>query len=594
MNPRQNSMTVAKAAFLVTLAMMIISRLSSLGTPPLSGAEATHALQAYAQVNEGSWIQEGGFDQTPTNPLYHAVTSLLFWFIQDSTFTARLADALSGIGLLLALLLFRDRIKASGLLLLSALCVLSPVLLTVGRTAGGGLPGLLGIVIAIGLLLSESHPPPRNRVRWAAAALGVSLVSGPGTIQGLFGLLIAYGLAHLDPDRQAWLPEINGTIKSLLKELWVTLLVAAVSAAGLGLFPGGLIGISGQFTAWLSGWNSPAAYGIISTLAMLALYEPLVVVFGAMGGFFAWKSHDRVGKAASLWSLGSILALVIYPGRSPDMLIWVVVPLTFLAARSLLRLINLIAGEDLRSELIGLTSILLVMGTVAYMFLLHFSIGLGPGFAVLDPSYSILIAFGVLAIAAIVLVLFGLGWSWKLVLEAAGAAAAIFMLATTVSSAWRLNYSSLVNSAQLLWRPAVNTPAFSYLLESMRVGSLKEHGADDGISFYASERIPPSMAWYLRDFERAESVFEPEKGYVPAILYRSESEPPQTGAGYIGQDFAVRERKGWQTELPANFLAWWFKRDAPVERDHWVLLLRSDLVDLSQGASGDAGSVEQE
>ena len=355
-------------------------------------------------------------------------------------------------------------------------------------------------------------------------------------------------------------------------------------ASGVGFNWNGLAGLGESLTQWLHGWTEPGLHSAFAYVVMLASYEPLFVAVGLGGAVLAWWRKDSLGQAASLWALGSLFSSLIYPARGTDDLIFVVLPLTLLVSYTVSVLIERIARRGVGLELIGLASVLLVLTASAWISLVGYANGYILEYTPTDPGLILLVFSALIIMAVSLLLFFGLGWSWDIVVDALGIAATLVMAAITLSAAWRLNFAARTTGAREFWRPEVTTAGMRLLTDTLDNASLAYAGRKDEIAVEVQSEINPALAWALRGYNRAGSEFNSLAEPSPAILVLESNSATSLLADYMGQGMALKERRNWNGRLPPDLLRWFMLRSAPTELERWILWVRMDIATL-----GDVG-----
>lgn len=536
-------------------------RLTALDWPPMSSAEAAPALEAASGTPEASAFWSAGAIPG-TNSIYQLLTSISFQFVGASSAGARLIPVLFGIGLVLIPLLLQRQIGRTPALLASLLLALSPAGLLASRSAGSGIIAIS--LLALGLALLHGLYP-----RWLAwAALGAALAGGSTVWTGLLGLLLGWGFARLLGFGGRLIEEKPASVDRW-RGVWVIPLAMLVSASGVGLYPQGLAALFQSLSSWLVGWSTAGDFPSIRALVSIPIYEPLLLVMGFLGIYHALRGDHPFPRLLGGWMLGSFVILIIYPARQPLDLLWVLLPLALLAGIGLERVIAALRGSRSWGVLISMTGTFLVLVAFAYLQLAAYSVGQNPNAA----SLYLGLVGAALLLCLLVGVFFGLGWSWRLAGAAGGLATSLILLALTISAGWRLVFGS--SGAGELWRLEAATTGLEYLVDTVEAVSLVELGQLKGLPLQV-DQIPPVLAWYLRDFTRA----NPAQA-APALILMPESSPgAQVGGDYLGQTLTIIERPGWAAALPSDPIRWWLRREAPRHAERWLLLVRADIASL--------------
>jgi hypothetical protein len=361
-----------------------------------------------------------------------------------------------------------------------------------------------------------------------------------------------------------------------------------VLALGAGLLPRGLTALAEGFRVWLSGWIGPGTMHALSPVTILVVYEPLVLVFGAVGVAGAIRSRNSVGIGISWWALLALLIAVVYPGRSGPVAAWCTIPLAALAGASL-------AGEGERirhlpSPWRALGVAALITGLFAYagVQLSAYASGIGPGVTPLVPEARLAVAAGAVIVAILAVILIGLGWSWDVARSGVAVGGAVLLLLLTVSSGWRLNYIRQRLGAGELWTVSAPTYGIPRIASTITSLSMSARGVVDELPIAIQDGAPPpSLLWALRHFPRFTTSDSAIAVSPPVILLRQTGLEPQLRADYLGQTVVLGERWDFTGAVPPQALRWWWHRQVPVIEDPWLLLVRADIATLGESEAGE-------
>ena len=578
MKIKRESITVEVILYILVFFAAVWLRMNHLGASPLSEAEADHALAAASVTPHASPQWHNGEIVTPSNPIYHSITALMFHLFGAQDATARFVSALAGALLVLTVILARKRLGRANTLGLAIVFCISPILIAISRTAGGPSIAVLGIVTFLMLIVgAESDSAVQKRMPWIAAVLGFTLAAGADAIYGLLTICIAalYGLIN-----KSALGKFVDTCRDVqvLRYAWITLIVWLAAVSGIGFSLGGFAGIAESIGGWFSGWYSPGQMPAITSVLMLPIYDPLVFIFGLVGIYVAVRSTDGIGRIVVAWFVAALFVTLIYLGRKPSDIVWVMLPLAILAAQQLAVLANRVAARKYWFEFFMLSCILILFFAIDLMMLQAYVGGskLGGVLSYFEPRFFPLIIIGSLIIAAMIVIFVGMGWDLDVSLDGTGTAAAIFLVLLTISSIWQLNFTKA--SAMELWRPQATTTSMSTLNKTIKMISEISTGRGDALTLQINDAdIPADIAWAVRDLARFSG--EQEMLTAPELILTLEDAPLTTFSGqYIGQSFVLGERWAWSGVLPPNFIYWWITREAPISQENWILMARADLV----------------
>lgn len=543
-------------------------RLVSLGRNPLADFEAAWALQAW-EISQGAAQSAAA----GPNPAYIFITALLFKVFGSSETLARIVPALAGSMLVLLPWLFRKQLGRYAAVMLAFGLALDPGMVSQSRLAGSGMPALAFLLLAGGFAYHR---------RWAAAGVlsALALLSGPTVLHGLVMLLLA-ALALIALPGIVNLRQIFAFQGSTDERLGMGGLAfaATILLAGTLLFlqPSGLSAWLNTLPAYLAGWGAAAAESPARLLWMLVAYQPLALIFGAIGLVRGLYLRRQADICLTVWLVISFLFALIYPARQSGDLIWVLVPLWALAAREL--------GESLSARpvpaSIGFSQAALIL-VMAALFWLNLA---GMANSLLDAQAVYLrlaVMTGVIVLGGLTTILVGMGWSWSLARwgAAAGAAAAlgIYMLAGLSGAAFLRSDERWTS-----WIPAPGAGDAGLLAQTIEQLSLWHTGDRRSLDVLAAVDTP-ELRWILRDYPQAQFAgIEAARaganaGDAPSVVItRQSEESPSLASSYRGQDFLWWSYPEWQGGAPPDVLRWLAYRSQPWWQEKIILWARVDL-----------------
>lgn len=571
--------TLESLAFGAIVLVAIGLRLTQLGWPPLAPAEAAAALDAARMTPEASALDPSS--APPLSAAYAAWTAVLFTAFGSSDALARLVPALAGIALLgLPVLLRRPLGRGAGVLA-AFLIAISPAFVMVSRAAGGAALAMAAMVMAWGVLM-RSDLDPRRRSGWIAALLGMAVAAGPDFFTGLLGIVLGLGLTALLSRRSEGVAstELRALRFTARRELVLFLVVLAGAATCVGLQRGAFSGLAVSLASWLQGWRQPGGMGVGTALVSLIVYEPLVL-FGGVYASAAWRTSSSLNRSLIAWALGALLVALAYPSRTAADLAWCLVPLALLAAQTLAEVVERLVQAEHKPFLLILVSILLLLAAFACVQLAANARGIGRGPA-FDPALELGLAIGALVLGLVISVLFGLGWSWTLALNGGRVVAVLLFLAGSISALWSLHFTAGAATARELWRPEAATAESRLLLDTAHGVSLAQTGWPDALALRLEAEASPVLAWTLRAFPLDVPTDSRANDLPRVILRPKDAQERELAADYVGQTFTLIERKAWSGILPSGLLNWLVKREAAVNPERWLLLVRADVASFGE------------
>ena len=601
MTKKRSFLTLENTLYLALFALALALRLYHLGAHPLNDPEAREAL-AVLRFLRG---QPNADLPLAASPAYFFFTTFSFLIFPPSDFSARFAPALFGAGLALLPILFRQVIGRGPALITAGLLAVSNSLLAASRSAHGASLALFALVLGLGLLGQFVMNGRRAWLIGGAAALGVGLASGPMFLTSVLvlGIVLVVAARSSLADEPAW-AEAWSRLSEERVSFGVALGLGLLLTATVGLvYPSGLGALSGSWLAWLTGFAPAASTGrsVLALPAFLIVYEPLSLMFGVVGAVRSFRRADVIGQLFTGFALISFLFILFYNGRALFDSVWVVLPLTVLAARAIFDLVreNWPVGEwPLVAAQCG---VFVVMAGFTLIQMADFSeqSRLNPGLyqAGLQLStpglLNLVYVLVALAVLVVIIFLFAAGWSARATTMSVTAALAGVLLVMTLGAGWGLTQRRPNDPVELWWqRPA--TADLNRLIGTLSdvsnfsVGHPSEivvtvqAWQDPQKPLPASEALKAAqtgaLAWALRDFPKAAFVGELDQQIdSPVVIAPAQVENPTLGSSYVGQAFPLYrfwfpENMFWHEQL-----GWLTFRRAPVQTDNVILWVRQDV-----------------
>jgi hypothetical protein len=566
----------------IIVSLLAFMRLVKLDTRMLTDVEARHALIAAVGTQGESVFWDREQDVGAPSPLYHLTTHLIFQFLRDSDAGARFIPALAGVLLLLLILfLWRDGTLEQKLIWV-ILLGLSPVMLTGARTAGGDILAAAALFMVFLLLLQPASSEHSHSNILFTLAIGIALTTGSPFFKALSGiaisLLIAIPLRRNLLDQGGFFRQLKG----LNASAWFIPIVAILILSGFGSSLQGLRGIAVALEEWLQGWAQPSGYSSLELMLLLVTAEPMIVIFGVIGAARLWRHPTSYGRLVALWAIGAAGFVAIYRGRTPLDLIWIVLPLSYLAIEAIQALMESIGNLRANQELIGLVALLAIFVASGALSFIAYSTGNVLTINPENPNLVFLLFFALGIMALSVLVFFGIGWSWSLVIQAVGLLVIVMGTSQALSTIWRLNYNNQDSPVTELWTLAAPADGLPLMVQTLEHTALAYSGQRHRLPIDVQGEVPNSLAWALRTFQQAEGGTSFGVEATPVIVAPEISAATSLPADYIGQNLGVRQTRAWNSALPPNLLGWWIRRDVPVEMDQWVLWVRVDIASFGE------------
>lgn len=565
--------------YLALIGAALALRLGGLGDAPMSITEIPQALAAWRAVTP----QAPGDALLTSSPLLLLVQGASFTSLGGSEFAARLVIAVLGSVLVAAPLLFRRQLGVSVAFLFSLLLAFSPVMLVSARFSS---PVVFSAALAVVLLwAAERYLHTRSGAHGVAAVVAVAalvLLSEPGgpvlaVVLGAAALIARrwqqaadhqHSFDFEDDGPRASTPPappapfpwaLAGAIAAL-----VVFLVATV----LMLYPSGLSNIGELLSGTVRGFLEraplrPAAFPLTTAL----FYEPFIIGLGVAGAVVLWRRDalTQSDRFLCAWALAGAVAAALFGGGEPAHALWLMLPITGLAARLAAEVLRPDSGPRgwdipyfMRFLAAGIGLAVLLIFTFALQAVsrdLTLASGGQLATAPVDPGSMIL-----LLVAALLIVISAfLGASlldWRTVLRAAALALLVFGALTSLGAGWRAAVTQ-VESPYEFWHPVATDRDTQLVSASLDDLDDRQSRGFTLMPLAVMSRQDALSAWLTRAYANARFITDPFEARGDAVVMIESNIVPDLGGPYVGQDFTVL--RAWpHSALPlTDVLAWW-------------------------------------
>ncbi|MBN1639948.1 MAG: glycosyltransferase family 39 protein [Anaerolineae bacterium] len=543
-------LTVEVAAYGLIVALAGALRLGGLSIRIMDVPEAAQAL--------GAWqLAQGGVPEASYSALLTSGQALLYALFGASDVAARLLPALAGSAMVLLPYWLRGHLGRAGALAASLAMAVSPTLIYSARY-GDGATILIACALGAVVLWHAYRSDRRPAYLYAIAVLvGLWAIADPRAIGVALVLAAAWAVERYAFRRDPLALGGEHPVR-WRRLLGVAAATAALGATALTMHPGGIATWADAPAAWAAHFG-PVVNGQPWTypLAALLLYEPLLVLFGAIGAVDL-IAHKNAARTA-IWTAGGALALALAAGgRDPGDVALVCAFLALPAGRAIGELVDSWTREGKRSRE-GLF-LLIGLGITVYVALeaSFYGFSLIRGL----PQASQFLWFW-LAAMLVVVVLVVLVWAWhgpSVTWRVGGAMLAVMLILGAFSAAVGLNYWHTDDPRELhVW--VASDEGIRDALSVLDTVSYRRTGAPVSTPLTVEAAVGPIWRWYLRDWEDVRVVESLTAGVdTPLVLTSGDRREPVLGDRYIGQDFAVRT--WWQARRMGGNegLQWWLYR----------------------------------
>ncbi len=615
--------TVEAALYVLIGVVALVLRLANLGAPPLLTSEAREALAVYR------YTMSMGLPLSTLSPAWFALTSFCFTLFGSSEFWARFIPAIAGTAIVFTPLVFRKEMGRLAALAASAFLAISAVAVASSRYADGttlAALSLLLIVIGMKKFLDEDSKPfgslrPEGFGRGliiAGIGLGLGLADGVRFFSALMAILFAFVFALVA--RPSMFTDVVNIVKRLRVD--ATRFLIATGVTFLALSSAALMNRAGLSAAaeaapqWLNGWVATLeSRPVVLIPQILFLYEPLILFIGVCVLYIAFVSglwHRWIasvqmiltpptddqpevveGAFALSWrgwaqvmcmaAIGAMLFGILYPARESSDALWVVLILALIAGRALAELFGGERYQDEWQTVASQAAVLFVMFIFAYFNISGYAratVYVANGQSL--PYLTLLLAIGVIVLAAIIAVLFASGWSGRSSARGAMLAAGVVLLIGSFGAMWGVTQSR-VNDPRELWTTLPTANNLKLMIKSLRDISNRATGFKHDLEIVvlndpAWNDRDTVLGWELREFPKTKFVdsLSPQIN-SPVVIADAAISDPTLGSTYVGQPFAMWGRKGQTPFALEESIDWWLFRTGQVEYSRRVLWVRQDV-----------------
>jgi uncharacterized protein (TIGR03663 family) len=425
-----------------------------------------------------------------------------------------------------------------------------------GRGPDRPLSPLADVAVLIGTI---SLPMVAGGFEFVLMRTRVDVDSGNTILVLVFALLaIAGALVGL-----RWNPRVWVTAAVIFWAIFIAQYTTFFSNPG-GLFSGSIGGLK----YWIdqqgvARGNQPWFYYLL----LLPLYEFVAVLFGIGGAAYLLRRRSLFGVWLVYWAFGSILLYGWASEKMPWMVIHMAIPLLFLAAVAIARLIEQTRAFDSPIRRFGLFVLTLFLAGAAFVSGTARMFGAGGtdvlsrvlgGGATAAQAQTFFQSAGLVIVGGVLLyVAFTLGQRLgrSLALKVAALGALLFvLLPLSIRVGWQVNFYNGDVPVEMLVYTQTSPDVGQVMEEVDRVAFRSGQGRDKVKVVYDSGVSWP-FEWYLRDYKGKVFIgagnIPPNALDAPIVLVGLENNRDQVikqqlGAKYVGQRYRLR---------------WWFPED---------------------------------
>lgn len=514
--------------------LALVLRLSALNGVLLAPDEAMAALASLDAARGAGW------PGTAESPLLLVGNGLLFLLFGGGDGMARLLPALAGVALVGLPWFWRKHLGEIGALAAAGLLLCSPLALFAARRVDGASLGLLGAALLLTAVLARDVEgwPRGCASALVVAGLAIGLTGGPV----FYDALLAGGLAWVlcrwifsmsdDTTHRAGLP-LRAWIRPVLWGLVGALLIST----GLGLRWNGWSGVADGLAAWLAAWRAPRAG--LPPVGLLFLYEPATLLLVLLGVIWAILKRARLPLALLLWGFVGLVLVNLRSGATSSAVAAVVLPLAFLAGYGVQQMVVWPVSE--RATPGSVLKWMALHGLVGFVFWQPVGLALAghanrTGTSALGGALgniNLVLLLGsvtLLALQALIALLFSLKMPLRLVWRGAVLGLALALLATQIGFAWGLAFVRPDSVAEPVVMAAASPDLVTLrsVLDGMAVQN-RQRRDDFPVTVVTREAATAAVTrWALRDFSRLRVVEFWPADVSGVVVAAPDAIPPDT------------------------------------------------------------------
>ena len=575
-----NAITLEVVAYVLIGIAALLLRVMNLDVRPLAPAEAKTALAAWEFLN-GKPVSDYA------SPLLFTLDWLAFLAFGAFDLTARVLPAALSAALIFVPLLARNALGRTGAIIAAFVIAFSPTLMFFGRTLGAA-DLAVGAMLSALILFWNFRELQNTRALYAAAILAALALTADATayailVSGALYLVIAWlwnRRAKSDDANSADDAEVKLVQNPYVRAAVLFVLTYVLSATTLLLNRDGLGVAFNLLGVWLSALAGIGAFS--SPLNLLAVYEPLALIFGLAGVVLVLSLRGDDAAGLGLLRMLSVIAVFTFvwyslgSDKMPSNVIAVALPLMLLAGWFVGTLLERARAEIqttggwqsmLTGEIPILLLLLLLSGLIyfqvgAFLAQTRFSPALDALYRLVNansPELSLTAAMATLFVITGMLVAIFIGLSIVLV----GVGRTMTLLALTVfvllslgmvRAAWLLNFSAQEPLREIIATP--QTPQHIRLLvRDLEWYSQIRNGDAHEMRIAADEQLGAVGRWYLRDFPYINWTNQINRASEAQAIVSPAPEPPP--GNWMGQRY--RTSADWTLSNAGGIDLWkWF------------------------------------
>src|SRR5690606_10468611 len=316
--------------------------------------------------------------------------------------------------------------------------------------------------------------------------------------------------------------------------------------------------------------GAPLFFGLLTAF----FYEPLIWVFGLVGLWLLARQGALalVDRFLTAWSLLAGVGLLVYQGSGPAHALWLLLPLTGLAAGALVNLLQREKHPFLDVPpwskpvlAVGLCALLAILAINLQSFTrLFLQTPDGVSLAFDSTNLFNLSSLGWMIVVGLFIIvgyfLASSVWGGGATLRGGALGLLAFGLVTSLGNGWNAAVTHAANPVEL-WHIEASGQQTRRLPDALLELARRETGGFPFLTVYAQADDAGIVGWLLRDFVDVRYISQPNEAAAQGVvLLQAADELPDLGGSYVGQQFVITCVWNPGVLLGYDVLPWWLQR----------------------------------
>ena len=540
---RKKEFTIELSLYCVALIISIAIRFIGLGEFSLSENEALIANQSLNLFSKTAVLSASSLSLLLTGITFSIFGSTAFW--------ARFFTALFGSLIPVFPFFFKNKIGKLSALILSFILAIDPISIAASRKLGSPIFTIFFLLVSITLLFNK---------KWKLSTIALAAFSLTGA-QASHGIVIAFiffTIYYVVSDKKDnFTFELD--VKQIGQYFGIFILFLLILSSVFFIAPNGISNMMNGIMNWFSGWGSTQEISISRLLLSLPIYAPLILIFGLITIYQAFKKDLIAGKNLALFSAIALFLTILYPNRKVFDLLWATIPLSILSAISLGQLHSKIENKNAEK--------ILSLGLVIFGFFLAFNVSALAKNDYIIGSNQFVLQLAIIGVVIILMILSILmvaaGWSSEAAKKGSKIAILFLLIFYSFAIGWRGTHDPERVQAEL-WNEGLSANEAYLFTETMMNMSERAIGTKNGVPVEL-RLISQSLKWELRN-QSNENLKN-----IKFIVTPNTNEVENLTEEYRGQSFSIQSFPIFNNQSIETLLDWLVYREIPYYQQEIIL-----------------------